>query len=123
MSSSFTPHSPDSKLDQAVRSADEAIRTTQRAAQTALDQLVDSAQELRHDAVPMLDRAADRATRLTQSGIDAVRDASDQVRGQARRASESTVDYIRAEPVKAALIAAATGAAVMGIACLLVRQR
>ncbi|HEY4082443.1 MAG TPA: hypothetical protein VGM81_17265 [Burkholderiaceae bacterium] len=65
---------------------------------------------------PMLDRAVDQAAAMAQRGADAVRE-------QARNASDSTVTYIRAEPVKAVLIAAATGAALVTMISFFTRSR
>jgi len=74
------------------------------------------------DAIdPLISRTADDASQLAQRGMDAVKEASHQVRAQAEQASERTLGYIRAEPIKATLIAAATGAALMGILCLVSR--
>jgi len=64
----------------------------------------------------MLDRAGERASALAQRGVDAVRERSLQLRSQALRASDDTLNYIKDEPVKAVLIAAAAGAALMALA-------
>lgn len=69
----------------------------------------------------LMDRASEQASALAQRGIDAVRDSSRMVRDQAHRASDSTVNYIRNEPIKATLIAAATGAALMLLIGMLTR--
>jgi len=73
------------------------------------------------DTVSMIKQAADQASALAQRGLDAVRDQTHELRGRARRASEGTVDYIQAEPVKAMLIAAAAGAALMALVGLIAR--
>lgn len=112
-----------SVADQAAQSADQAIRSTQRVANKALDNLASTAQEMGRDVAPLLNRAADRANELTQRGVDAFRDTSRQVRERAQRASETTVTYIKDEPVKAMLIAAAVGAAVMALLSLRGRSR
>lgn len=72
---------------------------------------------------PMLTRAAEQATAMAHRGIDAVREGSQQVRDKAQRASENTVQYIKDEPVKAVLIAAAAGAALMALVSLVSRSR
>lgn len=81
------------------------------------------AQDLRDQAAPLLARATEQAGVLAQRGVDSVRDTSQRLRERAQRASDSTLDYIRAEPVKATLIAAATGAALMALVALLSRSR
>ena len=104
-------------------SADSAIKSTQRVTNEALDSLAGSVQDLRHQATPLLNRATEQASAMAQRGMDAVRDGSQQLRDKALRASDGTVSYIKDEPVKAMLIAAATGAALMAMASLMSRSR
>ncbi|HSV69389.1 MAG TPA: hypothetical protein VLI72_04705 [Methylibium sp.] len=70
-------------------------------------------------SAPLLERAGAQAAVLTQRTIDSVRDRSRRVREQALQTSERTIDYIRAEPVKSVLIAAAVGAALMALGQLM----
>jgi len=109
--------------DQAAQSADHAIRSTQRVANEALDSLAGSVQDMRDQAAPLLNRANQQAVAMARRGVDAVRDTSQHLRDRAPRASEGTVTYIRGEPVKAMLIAAATGAALMALIGLMTRSR
>ena len=74
-----------------------------------------NAQDLRQQISPLLARAGEQASVLAQRGVDAVRDRSLQVREQALRASDNTLNYIKDEPVKAVLIAAAAGAVLMAL--------
>ena len=69
----------------------------------------------------LLGRAAEQASVLAQRSLDAVRQSKEQLREKALRASDGTVAYIKDEPVKAMLIAAATGAALMALVGLLSR--
>lgn len=110
-------------VDQAAASADHAIRSTQRVANQALDSLSGSVQDMRSQAAPMLNRTSDQIGALAQRGVDAVRDSSQQLRDKALRASDSAVGYVKDEPVKAMLIAAATGAALMALLGLMARSR
>ncbi|MEN9435638.1 MAG: hypothetical protein RIR09_293 [Pseudomonadota bacterium] len=119
MSLAFTPEKSNQLIDKASNSADQAIRSTQQAATGAVDSAANSLQELRHQATPMLEQANAMAHR----GIDSVRDMSHQLRVKAEHASETTVNYIKEEPVKAVLIAAATGAALMALVSLVARSR
>jgi len=105
--------------DQAAQTADQAIKATQRATNEAMDGLADTVRHLHDDAAPVLNRAAARATEMAQHSLDAVRDGSQQLRASAQRASDNTVNYIKDEPVKAMLIAAATGAALMALVGML----
>jgi len=118
------PFEPSNNLvDQTAASADQAIRATQRVANEALDSLSGSVQDIRIQAAPMLNRTSDQIGALTQRGVDAVRDSSQQLRQKALHASDSAVGYIKDEPVKAMLIAAATGAALMALIGLMARSR
>ncbi len=122
-----TNHLATSSIDQAVQSAEHALHATQRAAHDALDGFGDGVQQLRRDATPVLTNAVDNASAMAQRGLDAVRDGThrlqDRLQDQARHASDSTVQYIRDEPVKAMLIAAASGAALMALVGLVARSR
>lgn len=113
----------DTLADQAARSADQTIRATQRVAYDALDGLGGAVQDARQQVSPLLQRANEQASALTQRGLDAVRDGAQVVRNQARHASDSALDYVKAEPVKSVLIAAATGAALMALIGLMSRSR
>jgi ElaB/YqjD/DUF883 family membrane-anchored ribosome-binding protein len=109
--------------DQAAQSADHAIKSTQRVANEALDSLADSVQDLRHQVAPLLNRATEQASAFAHRGIDRVRETSQHLRANAVRASDGTVSYIKEEPIKAMLIAAATGALLMGLISLMNRSR
>jgi len=72
-------------------------------------------------------QAADQAIRATQHMASDARDrllnTSHQLRLKAEHASESTVNYIRHDPIKSILIAAATGAALMALISLISGNR
>jgi ElaB/YqjD/DUF883 family membrane-anchored ribosome-binding protein len=78
---------------------------------------------LQHQAAPLLGRATDQVSALAQRGVDSVRDTSHQLRVKAAHASDNTMHYIKDEPVKSILIAAATGAALMALVSLISRSR
>jgi ElaB/YqjD/DUF883 family membrane-anchored ribosome-binding protein len=109
--------------DAVAQSPDHAIKATQRVANEALDTLAVSMQDMRHQAAPLVDRASDEAEAVVKRGADALRDTAKHLRHTARRASATTVNYVRHEPVKAMLIAAATGAALMALVSLMNRSR
>jgi ElaB/YqjD/DUF883 family membrane-anchored ribosome-binding protein len=109
--------------DQAAQSADNAIRSTQQIANAALDQLANGVEDLHHRAAPLLNRATEQASAAAHRSMDAVRDSSHELRAKAQEAADTTVAYIKDEPVKAMLIAAATGAALMALVGLLGRSR
>ena len=109
--------------DQAAHSADNAIRSTQRLANEALDGMAGKVGELRAEAAPLLSRASEHASAMAHRGIEAVRQGSQQLRDSADQASSRTIGYIKDEPVKSMLIAAATGAALMALLSLVSHSR
>ena len=110
-------------VDQVAQTADNAIRSTQQLANSALDSLASSVQDVRHEAAPLLNRAGEQASALAQRGVNAVRDSSLRLRDSAVQAKDGTVLYIKDEPLKSMLIAAAAGAALMALVGLLSRSR
>ena len=104
--------------DQAANTADNAIKSTQRATNNAFDSLAGGVQNLRQQAAPAINRAG----ALAQQGVDTVRESAQQLRERALQATDSTVSYIKEEPIKAMLIAAATGAGLMALLSLLTRS-
>lgn len=112
-----------SVADQAADTAYNAVRSTQSVANQAFDRLGDKIESARDQAVPLINRLSSQAEIAARRGVDAVRDTSAQVREKALKASDTTVAYIKDEPLKAVLIAAATGAALMALVGLLSRSR
>ena len=64
-------------------SAQSAIRSTQNAADGALDSLSDKVEDLRDQAAPLLNRVSSQAEAAARRGIEAVRDTSQQLRDKA----------------------------------------
>ena len=118
-----TPEQSNGLVDQAALAADGAIRSTQHLANSALDSLAGAVQEVRHDVTPLFDRASEQASALAQRGVNAVRDSSLRLRDGAVQAKDGAVLYIKDEPLKSMLIAAAAGAALMALVGLLSRSR
>lgn len=73
-------------------------------------------------ATHLLERAAQQTSTLTHRGMDSVRETSHQLRVKAEQVSENTVHHIQQNPVKAMLIAAATGAGLMALVHLVSRS-
>jgi ElaB/YqjD/DUF883 family membrane-anchored ribosome-binding protein len=80
-----------------------------------IDKAIDSTRNLADQATHSADAAITATQRVVGNALDSVRDGSRRVRDSALDTTEHTLDYIRAEPVKAVLIAAATGAALMAV--------
>jgi len=109
--------------ERAADSTESTIRATQNVANEAFDRMSDEVEDARRHVAPLLNRLSAQAETAARRGAAAVRDASAQLREKATQASDTTVEYVRQEPVKAMLIAAATGAVLMALVGLLARSR
>ena len=69
------------------------------------------------------DGAGTAAQHTSDSTLDSLSEKVKDMRNQAARATESTIAYVKVEPVKAVLLAAAVGALLMGLASLAGRSR
>ena len=105
--------------DDAASAAQGAIRSTQRTTDQAFDRLSGTVDDLRSKAAPMLNKVSSQAEAAARRGMEAVRDTSQQLRERALQAQDMTVAYVKDEPIKAMLIAAATGAVLMGLISML----
>jgi ElaB/YqjD/DUF883 family membrane-anchored ribosome-binding protein len=89
--------------------------------------LMKKSTEITNALIDQATHAADQVARSTQQlangMLEGARDTSHQLRVKAEQASDRTVRYIRHEPVKAMLMAAATGAALMALISLFSRSR
>jgi ElaB/YqjD/DUF883 family membrane-anchored ribosome-binding protein len=110
-----TPITTNGLADQAALSADHALLASRRMAQETLDGLSDSVQDFRDEARPAIARAGRQAHALSQHAMDALNLGSEHLQARARRMSDDTRSFVRHEPVKTVLIAAAAGAALMAL--------
>jgi ElaB/YqjD/DUF883 family membrane-anchored ribosome-binding protein len=83
----------------------------------------ESANHLIDRAAVATDQATEQAIGAAQRGVAALRDSRQQLYERANQASDATVGYIKDEPVKSMLIAAAAGAVLMGLLGLITRTR
>ena len=104
-----TPASNNGMATQLIEGAEHALASTQQAAVKALDQAGHQAGELLHSS---LEVARVKSHQLTDAATHA-----------AAQARDGAVRYVKDEPVKAMLIAAATGAALMALVSLLGHSR
>lgn len=109
-------------VERATHVADESIHSAQVAATAVVDGLADGAQALHKQASSAVEQAAQRVETLARQGAQALRSSSQLLLDKAHAASSQTQHYIEREPVKAVLIAAATGAMLMALATLVVRS-
>lgn len=86
----------------------------------------DSANALAEQAAHSADNAVKSSKRVANDIMadlsHSVRDTSQHLQDSALRASQNTVKFIKDEPVKSILIAAATGAALMALVGLMSRS-
>lgn len=124
-SSQFAPavSAVENLTDQAAAKTDGVIQSTRNVANSALDSLQSGVDNLRHAAPAALSRAAAQVEDLTRRSLERARDASSQVKQQVAQVGDKSVNWIRDEPVKSVLIAAAAGAAMAALISWLARSR
>ena len=92
-----------------------ALKTAERDAHAAIDSAVDSLAQVYSDGKPLLSRMGRQARDYAQDGYETARQQAAVLRERGERAVESTRGYVRDEPVKSLMIAAAVGAAVIAL--------
>lgn len=113
---------PSQYVEGAAHSAELAVEQIDRAAQETHDKLADGAHQAINSAKPVVERWAKDAESMARRGIASASETSRHLRERAAQASDSTVNYIKDEPVKAMLIAAAAGAAIVTLIGLFSRS-
>jgi ElaB/YqjD/DUF883 family membrane-anchored ribosome-binding protein len=113
----------DKIADKIADGAQHALSAAQHTTNAALDSVSGNVQDMRNYAAPILANAEGQVREMLQNGRDAVRNTSHQVSDAARHARDGTVSYVKEEPVKAMLIAAATGAALMALVSMVSHSR
>lgn len=103
--------------------ATDGIRSAQSVTGIGIDTMPTSADDVRSQPAPILDKGWEQAHKLMQQGSDALRDDRQLVREKAARASDMALRYTSDQPVKAVLMSAAAGALMMGLVALLARGR
>lgn len=103
------------EVESIARSAADRADRALDATQGALHSLQDRVEDARDRAPGALGRAAAQLDDLKRRGVDTARQVGATVKDQAVRTSERTAGYIKDEPLKAMLIAAAAGAALAAL--------
>ena len=103
----------------AANATKDAIRSIQHSADRAMGKVGEARSQLK----PAMDTMSNTVTSAMEKGRATLSDATEQMRTQAQKASDMAVDYAKDEPMKAMLIAAATGAVLMGIVSIMLRSR
>lgn len=123
MINSSTPTLATDLAERTAATADDALLATRRAAGDVAHQVEAGIDSLRQTVPQALSRATAQAEDLARRGIERARHAGTAVREQAVRVGDNTVGYIKDEPVKSVLIAAAAGAATALLVSWLTRSR
>ena len=92
-----------------------ALKAAERDAHAAIDSAVDGLASAYGEAKPLMSRVSQQARGYAHDGYDAARQQALALRERGQRAVESTRGYVKDEPVKSLLIAAAVGAAVIAL--------
>jgi ElaB/YqjD/DUF883 family membrane-anchored ribosome-binding protein len=92
-----------------------ALKAAERDAHAAIDSAVDGLATAYSETKPLLSRVGKQARGYVNDGVDAARQQAVVLRERGERAVDSTRGYVRDEPVKSLLIAAAVGAAVIAL--------
>lgn len=109
--------------DRAAEQAEQVLSGTRRVANQTIDRLQDGVDSLQSELPGGLSRAAAKMDDLARRGLDNARHASERVRLEMSRTGDATVGYIRDQPVKSVLIAAAAGAGIAALIGLLQSRR
>lgn len=109
--------------DKAANTANDAISSTQQTAGRVMDKVADKVDDARSHLKPTLDSVSDSVSSAMEKARVALHDATDQLRVQAQKASDAAVMYTKDEPIKAMLIASATGALLIALVSMMVRTR
>jgi ElaB/YqjD/DUF883 family membrane-anchored ribosome-binding protein len=99
------------RIDRASRNAHDTLEAGRKVAKRAAHELDEASDEV----TSTVSRTLSRAEEIARNGMDWMRDGRDRVRTEVTRAGDRTVEYIRHEPVRSVLAAAATGALVYAL--------
>ena len=92
-----------------------ALKAAERDAHAAIDSAVDGLASAYGDTKPLLSRVSQRARDYASDGYDAARERAAHLKERGQQAVDSTRGYVKDEPIKSLLIAAAVGAAVIAL--------
>lgn len=111
------------RFDDATEAARQGLQDSRSAAHRGIDRLADTAGRWQEQAAPAMERVSERASDLARQSSQWVRDSGQRMRRQVVRASDRTVGYVRDEPVRSVMIAAAAGALLFALVRMLGSRR
>jgi ElaB/YqjD/DUF883 family membrane-anchored ribosome-binding protein len=109
--------------DKAADKVQTGIQSARQTGAEVSDKLSSAVETARTQAGPSIEKAADQAQTLYRQGVDSAKAAAQSVRDSAAQTSESIVTFTKENPVKAILIAAASGALLITLFNALYRPR
>jgi len=115
-----TKHTTSSDISEAGGTA---LNAPRQAVQDAMDRADSAFSSAREQTATSVARLASQAESLARRSVEAVRGSAHQARERASNLGDQTMRYVKDEPVKSVLIAAAAGAALMGLLSLLQNAR
>lgn len=113
---------PSQLAEGASHAAGQATEHIDHASREARDHLADKAHQAVDAAKPVVDRWARDAESMARRGVDAARETTRELGDRFSQVSDTAARYVKDEPVKAMLIAAAAGAALVAALSLLTRS-
>lgn len=116
-------HKAHAAADLAADKAEQAIDQGRRVAGEVLGKAQDTVDAARSRVPEAIAGAAHKVETLAKDGYQRAREVGAEVKERCAQAGDSTVAYIRDEPVKSVLVAAAAGAAIAAIVGLMARSR
>ena len=108
------------QLGDALNSAEGMAK---HATHSAADQVNQSLHALVQEVSPKLTSMAERVAQMSRQGMAAMQNGQHHLSDSLHDAKDGTVSYIRHEPVKSVLIAAAVGAGLVTMLTLLTRSK
>ena len=97
--------------DSMTSGAEQAVQSTRRMANEALDKAESSVKRMKDEVDPVIDDLAARAQEFASRSINYCAETSERARRQLNQAADATCRYVADQPGKSMLIAAAAGAA------------
>lgn len=110
-------------VDLAAAKTQDAVGSTRKAVDQTLDMAADKVDDAKDSASTVIDQASGVANAVAGKARDQFETVKAQVRVRVGTVSDQIADYTEAEPVKAMLIAAATGAVLMALLSMMASSR
>ena len=109
-------------VDAAAAKARDVVDSSRTAADQTMKKVGDKIDDAKDSASAALDKAAGKADKVVDMAKDRFDGLQTEVRAKASDLSNQIADYTQEDPIKAMLIAAAAGAALMGLLSLIIRS-